>query len=228
MPARVVVTTCPVIDDPSLLAVLDASEVERADRKREPSPYISAHALMRRAIGATLEVDPRGLRFERRCATCGSDRHGKPHIVDRPDWSFSLSYTGRAAVVALSPDGEVGVDVEEIAEADFGGFDQVTLAASELDAFADLTGEALLVARAQVWARKEAILKATGHGLVVDPTEVVVTGPLEPAALVDWQADPEPPQAVALSDLERVPEGHRAAVAVLAEGPIEVIWQGEG
>lgn len=227
MPVRVVVTTCAVTDDPSLLALLDSSEVERAERKREPLPYISAHALVRRALGATLQTDPRSLRFERRCATCGSDRHGKPHIVGRPEWSFSLSYTGRAAVVALSRDGEVGIDVEETAEAGFGGFEQVTLAASEVPAFASLAGEELLVARAQIWARKEAILKATGHGLVVDPTEVIVSGPHEPPALIEWQADPETPHPLALTDLDRVPAGHRAAVAVLADGSIDVSWHHE-
>ena len=49
-----------------------------------------------------------------------------------------------------------------------------------------LTGDALLAARARMWSRKEAILKATGHGLVVDPSQVVVSSPDAPAALLEW------------------------------------------
>ncbi len=212
-----------VVGDASEYALLDAAERERAGRRSDPRPFVTAHALQRRVVGTRLGIDPRALAFERRCATCGSDRHGKPNIVGHPGWSYSLSYTSGLAVVALTEAGPVGVDVEQVRESDFAGFAEVTLAADEVAGFAGVTGAELLPARAQVWARKESVLKATGHGLVVDPSEVVVTGPAEDPALLDWRATQAPPGAVRLADVPLADAGHRAAVAVLTGEPLTMV-----
>ena len=76
-----------------------------------------------------------------------------------------------------------------------------------------------------MWARKEAVLKATGHGLVVDPAEVLVSGPLNPPALVGWQAEEPRPAAITIADVELASEDHRAAVAVLTDEPVEIVGQ---
>ena len=222
MALRVGLAEAVVADEPSLRDLLDDTELARADRKRDPAPFVSAHALARRTLARVLHVDPADLAFERRCPTCGSERHGKPSIVARPDWSFSLSYTDTLAVIAVAQGPSVGIDVEHVEEADFDSFDRLTLAEEEGAAFAQVHGRDLLAARAQVWARKEAILKATGHGLVVDPTEVVVTGPESPAALVDWRAEETRPEAVSLADADLRTPDHRCAVAVLADVDLEV------
>lgn len=223
MVLRVSLAETEVVDDPALRDLLDAAERARADRKRAPSPFVTAHAHVRRVLGDLLGVDPASLAFDRHCPTCGSTQHGKPTIVGHPQWSYSLSYTDALAVVAVAQGPELGVDVEHVTEADFGGFAQVTLAPEEADGFAGHEGEALLAARAQVWARKEAILKATGHGLVVDPTEVLVTGPDEAPALVDWRAREERPTAVTLADVVLRCPDHRASVAALTDEPVEVV-----
>jgi 4'-phosphopantetheinyl transferase len=175
---------------------------------------------MRRVLAERLGVDPTSLRFERHCPTCGSDQHGKPRIAGHLDLHMSLSYTDRLAVLALSKDGEVGVDVEDLTEADFDGFEAVTLAAEEVAGFEGYLGDELLAGRAQVWARKEAVLKATGDGLVVDPTEVVVTGPSQSAALVGWHSERAEPDPIALADVPLAQPDHRAAVALIASGDI--------
>lgn len=223
MPTEVVVREAEVTSAPADLALLDDGERARAERKREAAPFVTGHALVRRLLGELLERDPAGLTFERRCTTCGSDLHGKPSLVDLPDWHFSLSYTASLAVVAVAEDVEVGVDTEDLTDADFEGFAEATLARDEVPGLDGLTGRDLLVARARVWARKEAVLKATGHGLVVDPSEVLVSGPLDPPALVAWRAEEPAPPAVALVDLDLRTESHRAAVAGLTDTPLEVV-----
>lgn len=223
MVLRVSLAETEVVDDPALLDLLDDAERARAERKRGPSPFVAAHAHVRRVLGDLLDVDPAALAFDRLCPTCGSTQHGKPTIIGHPRWSFSLSYTDALAVVAVTQGPELGVDVEHVTEADFGGFAQVTLAPEEAAAFAGHDGAALLAARAQVWARKEAILKATGHGLVVDPTEVVVTGPDEPPALVHWRAREDRPDVVTLADVTLRCSDHRSSVAVLTDEPLEVV-----
>lgn len=214
------IRTTRIVDNAALRDLLDPSEIERAERKRDPLPFVGAHALMRTALGERLGVDPGSLRFERHCLTCGTDQHGKPRIMGHLDLHMSLSYTDRLAVLAMSEDGEVGVDVEDVTEADFDGFEAVTLAAEEMAALEGYEGDSLLAARAKVWARKEAVLKATGDGLVVDPTEVVVTGPREPPALVGWHSDRAEPGPIALADVPLAQPDHRAAVALIASGDI--------
>lgn len=214
-----------VSDDPAeidaLASVLDERERERAARRSNPARYIVAHALLRTCSGDALGVDPSAVEFVRTCATCGSHRHGKPALVGT-GLSVSLSYAGRLAVVARSWGGEVGVDVEEVDETDFDGFNAVTLDPSEAPALEGLSGADLRCARARVWARKESVLKATGHGLVVDPRQVVVSGPADPAALVAWHGEHPLPGPVQLADLDLGDASHVAGVAVLADEPVAV------
>lgn len=221
----VVIRATQVIDDPRLLDLLDAGEHERAGRRNNPHPFITAHALLRRLVADETGVDPRGIDFEKRCATCGTNRHGKPHIVGMRDLHVSVSYGDRMAVAAVTTLGEVGVDVEDLESADFNGFASVTLDPTETGQLTNLHGDALLGARAQLWSRKEAILKATGHGLVVDPSQVVVSAHDAPAELLEWKAEQHLPGPMRVSDLDVGHADHRAAVAVLTTRPLNVRLQ---
>ncbi|TQJ51488.1 4'-phosphopantetheinyl transferase superfamily protein [Phycicoccus sp. SLBN-51] len=211
-----------VSTDPSLAEVLDDRERERAARRGNPARYTTAHALLRTAVAEQVGGTPQAVVFERTCATCGSHRHGKPTVAGHPELSVSLSYAGGLAVVALSRGGEVGVDVEVVDDSDFEGFNAVTLDPSEVPALDRLGPDRLGVARARVWARKEAVLKASGHGLAVDPRQVVVSGPEEPAALLRWKGDVPLGTGVQLADVPLTEPGHVAAVALLSDRPAQV------
>jgi len=212
----------PVSSDPALADLLDSDERERSTRRGNPPRYITAHALLRTVVADLTGQAPHELRFDRRCMTCGSTAHGKPVVRGHPSLHVSLSYAGSLALVGVSAAGEVGVDVEEAADADYDGFDTTTLAAEEVDAFGVVAAYRLPLARAQVWARKEAVLKATGHGLVVDPREVVVSGPDQDAALVDWRGEHPVGTAVHLRDVPLSVDGYAAAVAVLCDEPVSL------
>jgi 4'-phosphopantetheinyl transferase len=107
------------------------------------------------------------------------------------------------SVVAITDAGPVGVDVEAEGAADFAGFADVALHLGER-----ATNP---VDPTRVWVRKEALLKAHGLGLVVDPSDVG----LDDDRLVAWDSRHPQPRAVWLRDLA-VP-GHAMAVAVLPE-----------
>lgn len=206
------------------LALLDDGERARLARRAHPEPFVRAHALLRRLVAHHAGVDPAQVRFGRQCGACGSQEHGAPQVAGRADLSVSLSYCEDLALAALTEGSAVGCDVERVEGADFEGFARVTLADSERTAVETLTGTALLQARTIIWARKEAVLKATGFGLVVDPAAVVVSSPYATPSLVGWRAEQAAPGQVSLADVQLSDQEHRAAVAVLTGGPISLRW----
>ncbi|WP_195908210.1 4'-phosphopantetheinyl transferase superfamily protein [Nostocoides sp. HKS02] len=205
-----------------LTALLDDHERARSRRRPDPASYVTAHALLRTVAGEWTGQRPQDIEFDRECATCGSVAHGKPVIRGHAGVYVSLSYAGELAVAAVTDVGETGVDVEQVDETDFEGFDAVTLALEEVAAFQSVAMPELAVARARVWARKESVLKASGHGLAVDPRDVVVTGPGDPAGLVHWRGDRPLRAPVQLDDVPLPQPGYAAAVAVLTEAPVEL------
>nr|WP_240897463.1 4'-phosphopantetheinyl transferase superfamily protein [Kineococcus vitellinus] len=137
---------------------------------------------------------------------------------------MSTSHSADHVLVAATRCGPVGVDAEEVGAADFDGFDGAVLAAQERDELLRAPEAAHALLRARWWTRKEAVLKATGHGLTVAPAEVVVAG--EPPALRGWpsslETDLRAPVRAHLFDLAPQPGVEVAvavAVAVLTTGP---------
>ena len=188
------------------LALLDDGERERAARLRRPADrhlYVTAHALLRRLLGARLGRDPAALRFVREpCPGCG-DPHGRPALPDTPV-HFSLSHSGGLALIGTAGR-PLGVDVEERT----GGAVADDLAASlhpgERGQLAALPpGPARDAAFARCWTRKEACLKGTGAGLTEGGLRDVHVGA---------GPEPEPVPGWALADLP-LPAGDAGACAV--------------
>ncbi|MGH3328523.1 MAG: 4'-phosphopantetheinyl transferase family protein [Streptomycetales bacterium] len=72
------------------------------------------------------------------------------------------------------------------------------------------------------WTRKEAVLKASGDGLAVPLTTLVVSAADEPPRLLTWTAQPPFDEPVQLSDL--CPGyGYVACVALLTRTPHRVV-----
>lgn len=223
---QVIVYARTVSDDAAqlagLAALLDDTERERASRRGNPARFITAHALLR-TVASEWTGQPAGdVAFERECVTCGSTAHGKPVVRGHDDVFVSLSYAGDLALVSATLVGQTGVDVEQVAGAAFEGFESVTLADDELAGFEGVGISELPAARARVWARKESVLKASGHGLVVDPRQVVVTPPGLPAALVQWRGDHPLTAPAQLYDVGLPDQRYAAAVTVLTDLPLEV------
>jgi 4'-phosphopantetheinyl transferase len=100
------------------------------------------------AVAAFAGVAPQAIRIARACRSCGSDRHGKPQVVAPatcPPVHVSLSRSGGLTVVAVTDVGPVGIDIEACRDA-----------ADDLPA----------------WVRAESLVKATGHGLTIDPADI--------------------------------------------------------
>ena len=172
--------------------------------------------LVREEAALWLDVDEAVVRLVRLCPDCGSSRHGRPLLAPVQGLEMphvSISRAGQVGVVALCDAGTVGVDVEPAGAAGFAGFRNVALHPSE--------PSATVRGRTVTWVRKESLLKATGHGLGVDPRLVRITDPAQPPAVVAWQA-PRPPEKVWMADVVTAP-GHVAAVTVLTGEPLHLV-----
>lgn len=179
--------------------------------------YLSAHSLARIVVGAHLGREPADLRFVARCKSCGGP-HGKPRL-DEPgaDIELSWSHSGSRIVVAVARGVPVGVDVEQMSRPTEGALPaEVMLSSRERQVWEGLSGPERDAALFRYWVRKEAVLKATGDGLAVSPGLLTVSGPHEPARLLDWAAPgPSAAGAIRLHDLDPG-QGFAACVALLA------------
>jgi 4'-phosphopantetheinyl transferase len=147
-----------------LILVVHADPPETLGRVAARS---EADALLRAEVAAWLGVRADEVAVGRLCPRCGSAAHGRPLVTGRyaalaP--RLSVSRGGGRLVVALTDEGLVGVDVVALAD--------VTGEAARRTADAlRLPLETPEATLAEEWARAEAVLKATGQGLAVDPPE---------------------------------------------------------
>ena len=205
-------------------SLLDGAERARAHRIRHPAErlrFVLGRVLVRRVVGSYLGVAPEDVVVSRRCHHCGCER-GKPRVaaIGRAP-SFSLSHSGRWVGLAVA-NADVGLDIEAVRP----GLDGPELASTVLSpgeraVFDRTPPEDRPVAFLRYWTRKEAILKATGHGLSVAPAAVVVTAPGAAPGLLDWTADRSRPPAVQLAEID-VDGRHTGCVAVLSTAPIRL------
>ncbi|MDG4786903.1 4'-phosphopantetheinyl transferase superfamily protein [Micromonospora sp. WMMD1102] len=206
------------------LDVLDEEERQRHVRFRKVADrdrYQAAHVGVRMLLGHYLGVPGKQLSFSRHCRHCGAG-HGKP-VVEEPatKLDFSLTHSGEWVAVAVAAD-PVGLDVQELTDGtDVGALSSSVLSPTELRWWNGQPAESARRAFFGYWARKEALLKATGHGLAVPMNRITLSPPDEPARLVDWAAERPLDSPVQLHDLDAGPD-YTAAVAVLSSLPVRV------
>ncbi|MCB0791362.1 MAG: 4'-phosphopantetheinyl transferase superfamily protein [Flavobacteriales bacterium] len=146
-----------------LTEVLDPAERTRADRfltDGSRDRYILGHGLLREVLGRTLGCAPHEVTMER-------GRHGKPHLPGNEAY-FNFSDTKDAVLIGLSPDQEIGVDIETLhRRVDHDAVAGHYFTEPEV-AWIRASGPAAKARFLDLWTRKEAILKASGVGIMDD------------------------------------------------------------
>ena len=143
--------------------------------------YLATEALMRAVAAPRLGISGRGARtitVDRSCRLCTSGKpHGKPRIAGV---NFNMSQVNPLVVGAFSrnPSAVLGVDVETLDARLFSGFARLALSDEERTFYERVAQErpapVLHLLSVALWTAKEAVLKATGHGLSVVPSLVRV------------------------------------------------------
>ncbi|WP_242902543.1 4'-phosphopantetheinyl transferase family protein [Actinomadura terrae] len=208
-------------DEPVMRDLLDAGERERYDRFRRPADrarFVTGRFLARTVLAEVTGLAVGEITFSTDCPHCGAS-HGKPrlpgHGVD-----FSLSHSGDRVVLAITEGSGIGVDVEQESDRDVERLAEMVLAAAEREALAALPPERRRSAFHAYWSRKEAILKATGHGLAASMSAIHLSPPDAPAEVVAWDGDAAV-SPVRLADLSAGP-GYAASLAALTGRPLKI------
>lgn len=148
-----------------MFEILSADELERADRfhfEKDRSRFITARGMLRQILGKYLSQHPKGIHFE-------YSSYGKPGLGPDSGFGnlkFNLSHSDGLALLAITQDKNIGVDIERIRHdisieqiaGRFFSFDEI----NSLDKLFEQQKNELFF---QYWTRKEAFLKATGKGL---------------------------------------------------------------
>ncbi|OKI71691.1 4'-phosphopantetheinyl transferase family protein [Micromonospora sp. CB01531] len=215
---------CPAGPVPERLhALLDDAERARARRlghdaarTRFVAGRVAARLLAARHAGTT----PREVVFSSTCRHCAGP-HGRLEVhTGAGVLHVSVSHSAERIVVAIARDTVCGIDIERVALR--GGRIPVSaLSPAERRVLAGLPQPRRLAAFIRYWSRKEAILKATGDGLVPSPADLTVSAPDAPARLLSWADRPPPHISVHLRDLA-VGDDYRGALATLGR-PLSVV-----
>jgi len=192
------------LDAPLALDPADLPVDERERAASLPAPRIrarwtAARVTLRHVLAHYLDESPSeiALRLE---------EHGKPVLAElNPRLHFNLSHSGDTAVVAVSREREVGIDLEEkIAGRDFLRLAEVGLDAAAAAAVAAAQPRDRAAAFYAAWVRREAIAKCHGTGLAAPP-------PADPVCVIELNAGREHAAAVAVAGDEALPLRRYAA-----------------
>ncbi|MGR0220345.1 hypothetical protein [Agromyces sp. ZXT2-6] len=139
-------------------------------------------AVLRAHLAASAEVPADDIELDHACERCGA-RHGSP-VVSYPTtasggrWYADAGVADGVVVAAVGTRHPLGVGVEP-ATADVEPLiDEAALHPEERARLAELDPVARPLVRAQVWARKSALLRAVGHVGVIEPSMLALTDPL--------------------------------------------------
>lgn len=152
---------------PELDAVeeLSASERRRAERMRAPADgrRFAARSVLQRRVLAAHGLDVGTAEYQR-----GSG--SKPAWPSPRGLTFNASHSDGIALIALSVDREIGIDVERLRPmTDLEAFADGALDAGEREEFEERAGSAALEYALRIWTAKESVLKYTGDGLRIEP-----------------------------------------------------------
>ena len=154
-----------------LAALLSDDELARAARfkfDRDRNWYIAGRGILRRTLAGYLHTGAPAIRF-------AYGPQGKPSLPGEP-LQFNVSHTSGEALYAFSLDAELGIDIERLNPA----IEVEKIAANffspaEVAAILALPPDRRHILFFDFWTRKEAYLKALGHGLSIPLNEFDVS-----------------------------------------------------
>ena len=201
-------------------STLSANERERASRFHFPKDsdrFIAAHGSLREILARYLHRKPAQLTFS-------VDQQGKPALVDSK-LEFNLSHSSDFALLAVTRERNIGVDVERIrTDMELENIAIHNFSKIEISELMALPLEQRIAGFFNCWTRKEAYIKAHGLGLSLplDSFDVSLI-PDQPANLRATRPNPQEAVRWTMRSLDVAPN-YAGALAVEGLGLVFRLW----
>lgn len=144
---------------------LSDAECNRAEKLKIESSrtqFIITRSLLRRLLATTLHIPPKAIDFS-------YAQHGKPYInntIDNKPVQFNVSHSGGYALIALTLNNKVGVDIERLGtKTDYQSLVDRFFSVDEKNGFRKLEEKEKPDLFYRLWVRKESFIKAVGDGV---------------------------------------------------------------
>jgi 4'-phosphopantetheinyl transferase len=166
----------------ALRELLDPVEQERMARFRfehDRERFVLGHGWLRELLGVYLKRDGSLVRIAR-------GPFGKPYL-ERKDLRFNMSDTKDAILIGFASGLEIGVDIETMARTvDHGAVSKHYFTPAEIRVI-ESAGDQARKRFLEFWTRKEAVLKASGVGIMEDLRVLRVDGEVN-NVMIDHEA----------------------------------------
>lgn len=153
------------------LATLDNKELTIANRFKFTEVrerYIISHGILRQLLAERVNEPAANLRID-------TAKFGKPFLPDHPEVSFNMSHSGNILAITISPQCQLGIDVECYkARSTWEGLVKKCFAPEEAEYWRSLDSTERSHAFYQFWVKKEAFVKAVGKGITLGLNQCVV------------------------------------------------------
>ncbi|GLI25955.1 hypothetical protein ARHIZOSPH14_01970 [Agromyces rhizosphaerae] len=209
---------------------MDASQDGERLELGERGPSVFAYRTARRAPSATAvlralladraEVPSDDIELDWSCPDCGA-RHvapvvGYPTTASGGRWHADAAAVPGLGVAVVDRRRPVGIAIEPVDLVDHAAIDVAAFHPTERAGLDALGDDERRVARAGLWARKAALLRAVGHSRFLEPARIALTMPDDGPGRIE-RSVPEFDALGAVPEFHGipVPGGWVAAVAVL-------------
>lgn len=158
--------------------ILSADERERARRFRfehHRARFVRCRTILRELLAQAIDRDPASIAFR-------YGAHGKPEL---DGVHFNVSHSDRLAVIAISRDAPIGIDIEQIDRSkEVLSLARTAFSTAECDELRTMNAQDQIDAFFRGWARKEAYLKLLGTGFSLASDSFTVSLAPEPLTFV--------------------------------------------
>jgi 4'-phosphopantetheinyl transferase len=141
-------------------SLLNEAELARADRyhfAHHQRRFTVARAVLRLILARYLQLPPSELVFT-------YNKHGKPELLDSV-LQFNLSHSGDTALLAIGQTYPLGIDLEFFSARSYEGIGSHLFSINENKALSQVSNKLKPLVFFNIWAQKEALIKACGLGL---------------------------------------------------------------
>ncbi len=160
--------------------VLDEAEQTQAGKFKNAllhKRYVEIHGRLRNLLAQRLNQSPEKI-------TIKKAKHGKPYLADYPELGFNLSHSADRLMIAVGWNCQLGVDIEISKQRiNLSGLVDKCFAEEEATYWTKLPENQKNREFYRFWTRKEAFVKATGHGISLGLNHCVIN-PDNPAELL--------------------------------------------